>query len=80
MNVLSEAGAVIHAASLAAGSGINRPVPGGPESLAAGVAPLTDEVVLFFTVLGWVFWAVFVAKFLLRAYIAGFSGAFWKKN
>ncbi|WP_258058715.1 hypothetical protein [Arthrobacter sp. B1805] len=37
-------------------------------------------MVLFFTVVGWVFWAVFVAEFLLRAYIAGFSGTFWKKN
>ncbi|MHA7282026.1 hypothetical protein [Arthrobacter sp. TMS2-4] len=33
-----------------------------------------------FTVVGWVFWAVFVAEFLLRAYIAGFSRAFWTKN
>ncbi|WP_246020932.1 hypothetical protein [Arthrobacter echini] len=33
-----------------------------------------------FTVLGWVFWAVFVAEFLLRAYVARFSGAFWKRN
>lgn len=33
-----------------------------------------------FTVLGWVFWAVFVSEFLLRAYIARFSGAFWAKN
>lgn len=31
-------------------------------------------------VLGWVFWAVFVAEFLLRAYIAGFRTAFWKRN
>ncbi|RJT96642.1 hypothetical protein D6T65_15435 [Arthrobacter frigidicola] len=37
-------------------------------------------MILFFTVVGWVFWAVFVAEFLLRAYIAGFSGTFWKKN
>ena len=33
-----------------------------------------------FTVLGWVFWAVFVAEFLLRAYIAGFSRHFWRRN
>ena len=32
------------------------------------------------SVVGWVFWAVFVAEFLLRAYIARFSAAFWKKN
>jgi voltage-gated potassium channel len=38
------------------------------------------RIVLFFTILGWVFWTVFVAEFLLRAYIAGFSRAFWKKN
>ncbi len=41
----------------------------------------TDSgLVIAFTVLGWVFWAVFVAEFLLRAYIAGFSRAFWRKN
>lgn len=33
-----------------------------------------------FTVAGWVFWAVFVAEFLLRAYIAGFGKAFWRRN
>lgn len=37
-------------------------------------------VVLVFTVAGWVFWVVFVAEFLLRAYIGGFSRTFWKKN
>ncbi len=31
-------------------------------------------------VVGWVFWAVFVAEFLLRAYIAGFSKDFWRKS
>lgn len=31
-------------------------------------------------VLGWVFWAVFVGEFLLRAWIAGFSPAFWRRN
>ena len=31
-------------------------------------------------VVGWVFWAVFVAEFLLRAYIAGFGKDFWKKS
>lgn len=43
--------------------------------LAAGAG-----MVLFFTIVGWVFWAVFVAEFLLRAYIAGFSRTFWKRN
>lgn len=33
-----------------------------------------------FTVAGWLFWAVFVAEFLLRAYIAGFGKDFWRKN
>lgn len=33
-----------------------------------------------FTVAGWLFWAVFVAEFLLRAYIAGFSTDFWRKS
>ncbi|WP_298255130.1 hypothetical protein [uncultured Arthrobacter sp.] len=37
-------------------------------------------MVTTFTVLGWVFWVVFVSEFLLRAYIAHFSGRFWKKN
>lgn len=31
-------------------------------------------------VVGWVFWAVFVTEFLLRAYIAGFSKGFWRKS
>lgn len=33
-----------------------------------------------FTVAGWLFWAVFVTEFLLRAYIAGFGKAFWRRN
>lgn len=33
-----------------------------------------------FTVAGWLFWAVFVAEFLLRAYIAGFARDFWRRN
>lgn len=37
-------------------------------------------LVLALSIAGWVFWAVFVAEFVLRAYIAGFSTAFWKKN
>jgi len=41
----------------------------------------TDPVLeTVLTVLGWVFWAVFVAEFVLRAYIAGFQRQFWKKN
>lgn len=39
-----------------------------------------STLVLALSIAGWVFWAVFVAEFLLRAYIAGFSRAFWKKN
>lgn len=31
-------------------------------------------------VVGWGFWAVFVAEFMLRAYIAGFSKDFWKRS
>lgn len=37
-------------------------------------------LVLALSIAGWVFWAVFVAEFLLRAYIARFSSAFWRKN
>lgn len=29
---------------------------------------------------GWVFWALFVAEFVLRAYIAGFQAEFWRRN
>ena len=31
-------------------------------------------------VVGWLFWAVFVAEFLLRAYIAGFRTDFWRRR
>ena len=31
-------------------------------------------------VVGWLFWAVFVAEFLLRAYIAGFRTDFWRRS
>ena len=43
---------------------------------------LADDPVLItvLSVLGWVFWAVFVAEFVLRAVIAGFQREFWKKN
>ncbi|WP_201276658.1 hypothetical protein [Marisediminicola senii] len=32
------------------------------------------------SVLGWVFWAVFVAEFILRAHIAGYSALFWRRH
>lgn len=38
----------------------------------------TGQVVL--SVVGWVFWGVFVAEFLLRAHVARFQGNFWRKN
>lgn len=38
----------------------------------------TGQAVL--AVVGWVFWGVFVAEFLLRAYIARFQASFWRKN
>lgn len=43
---------------------------------------LAEEPVLVavFTTLGWLFWAIFVAEFLLRGYIAGFGRAFWVRN
>lgn len=44
--------------------------------LLATEAPLTDAL----TVIGWVFWVIFVAEFLLRAAIARFQRAFWKRN
>lgn len=31
-------------------------------------------------IVGWLFWLVFVAEFLLRAYIAGFGSDFWRKS
>lgn len=31
-------------------------------------------------VLGWLFWAVFVVEFVVRAWIAGFQRRFWSKN
>ncbi|MHA7156405.1 hypothetical protein [Arthrobacter sp. TMN-50] len=37
-------------------------------------------LVLVFSVVGWIFWAVFVAEFLLRAYVGSFSKAFWRRN
>ncbi|RUR03660.1 hypothetical protein ELQ94_02325 [Labedella endophytica] len=42
---------------------------------------VTDPVWgLVLSVAGWAFWAVFVAEFLLRAYIARFQKVFWKRN
>ena len=38
----------------------------------------TGQVVL--SVINWVFWGIFVAEFLLRAYIARFQARFWRKN
>jgi len=35
---------------------------------------------VFLAVTGWVFWAVFVAEFVLRAYVARFQPAFWRRN
>lgn len=32
------------------------------------------------SIAGWVFWAVFLAEFILRAYIAGNSRTFWRTN
>lgn len=37
-------------------------------------------MVTVLAVAGWLFWTVFVAEFLLRAYIAGFGRDFWRKN
>jgi voltage-gated potassium channel len=37
-------------------------------------------MVTTFTVLSWVFWAVFVAEFILRAHVAGWSRQFWRRN
>lgn len=46
-----------------------------------GQLTATEPVMVrVFTAAGWVFWAVFVAEFLLRAYIAGFGKAFWRRN
>ncbi|WP_341952133.1 hypothetical protein [Salinibacterium sp. TMP30] len=43
---------------------------------------LTTEpsLALVLSILGWIFWAIFVGEFLLRAYIADFGREFWKKN
>lgn len=43
---------------------------------------LATETLLsrWLAVAGWAFWVVFVGEFILRAYIAGFQRAFWKRN
>lgn len=38
----------------------------------------TGQVVL--SVINWMFWGIFVAEFLLRAYIARFQARFWRKH
>ncbi|AWB87936.1 hypothetical protein [Mycetocola zhujimingii] len=41
----------------------------------------TDDAILTgLSVAGWLLWGVFVAEFLLRAYIARFQRAFWRRN
>lgn len=35
---------------------------------------------LVLTVVGWGFWVVFVAEFVLRAYVARFQARFWRRN
>ncbi|MCY7411674.1 MAG: ion transporter [Salinibacterium sp.] len=39
-----------------------------------------EALVTALTILGWVFWLVFVGDFLLRAYVARFQLKFWKRN
>ncbi|WP_424347474.1 hypothetical protein [Kocuria sp. CH-021] len=39
-----------------------------------------EGLVTLLNVVGWLFWAVFVGEFLLRAYVARFSARFWKRN
>lgn len=42
---------------------------------------VTDPIgQIVLSVFGWVFWGVFVAEILLRAYVARFQGHFWHKN
>ena len=38
----------------------------------------TGQVVL--SVINWILWGIFVAEFLLRAYVARFQASFWRKN
>ncbi len=37
-------------------------------------------LVTVLSVVGWLFWAIFAAEFLLRAFVARFQPRFWKKN
>lgn len=30
--------------------------------------------------INWIFWGIFVAEFLLRAYVARFPASFWRRN
>jgi voltage-gated potassium channel len=39
-----------------------------------------EGLITVLTIAGWVFWSVFVAEFILRAYIARFQRRFWKRN
>jgi voltage-gated potassium channel len=39
-----------------------------------------EEASLALTIIGWAFWLVFVAEFLLRAYVAHFQRQFWLRN
>lgn len=38
----------------------------------------TGQTVL--SVISWILWGIFVAEFLLRAYVARFQASFWRKN
>ncbi|WP_040894818.1 ion transporter [Yaniella halotolerans] len=42
------------------------------------VTDSTGQTVL--AVINWIFWSIFVAEFLLRAYVARFQASFWRKN
>ena len=49
--------------------------------LVLGQVLVTDEdTSRVLSVVGWTFWAIFVLEFLLRAYVARFRPAFWKRN
>ena len=39
-----------------------------------------EGLVTALTIVGWVFWLIFVAEFALRAYIARFQRRFWRRN
>lgn len=46
----------------------------------AQVLVTDEETSRVLALAGWAFWAIFVVEFLLRAYIARFQSAFWKRN